>query len=163
MITIRRFRRGDLPRILKIEQESFGVDAWPADLFEEYAAVTPELFLVARAGLRVAGYSITSMVRHGAEIASIAVLPQFRGRGVARRLLARSIRDVRSRGAAALWLMVRRDNYPAIELYKRFGFVRTATVAGYYEDGATGWRMRLELGSGAGPWPAAGSQPAKQF
>jgi ribosomal-protein-alanine acetyltransferase len=146
VITIRRFRVGDLPRILTIERESFGTDAWPAELFREYAAECPEMFLVARAGLRVAGYSITCMVRHGAEIASIAVLPRFRGRGIARALLARSIRMVRRREAAAIWLMVRRDNRAAIELYRSFGFARTGTVYAYYEDGSVAWRMRLDLG-----------------
>ena len=145
MISIRRYQPRDLPRILKIENQSFGADAWPAELFREFGEECPEMFLVARVGLRVAGYSITCTAKNAAELASIAVLPKFRGRGVASALLARSIRAVRRRPATALWLMVRRDNHAAIDLYRRFGFVRTATVYGYYEDGAVAWRMRLEL------------------
>lgn len=41
--------------------------------------------------------------------------------------------------------MVRRDNAAAIRLYKKFGFVRTARINGYYEDGSAAWRMRLLL------------------
>ena len=45
-----------------------------------------------------------------------------------------------------VWLMVRRKNEAAIRLYRKLGFVRTATVPNYYEDQSTGWRMRLGLG-----------------
>ena len=31
--------------------------------------------------------------------------------------------------------MVRRDNQSAIELYRKFGFIRTASVHWYFEDG----------------------------
>lgn len=133
----------ELPSILKIERESFGADAWPPDLFREYARYNPRLFLVARAGPGIAGYSITCVTPGKAEIVSIAVSPKYRGRGIASRLLSASIRGAWRAGASTVMLMVRRDNTAAIQLYRRFGFVRTATVKGYYEDGGTGWRMRL--------------------
>ena len=143
--TIRPFEARDLPRILRIENSSFGKEAWPAELFQEYALESPKLFLVATAGRRLAGYSIACVRRQTAELASIAVLPEYRGRGVATKLLRTTLRKVRRQGATAMWLMVRSDNEPAIRLYRTFGFVRTATVRGYYEDGSSGWRMRVML------------------
>lgn len=143
---VRRFAMHDLASILRIEQKSFGVDAWPADLFKNYALRRPELFLVAQVGRRIAGYSITCVSARGvAEVDSIAVLPRYRGRGIAKMLLQRSIQKVRRIGVSAVTLMVRRENTSAIQLYRRLGFVRTATVKDYYEDGATAWRMRLAL------------------
>jgi ribosomal protein S18 acetylase RimI-like enzyme len=41
--------------------------------------------------------------------------------------------------------MVRSDNGAAKHFYERFGFKRVRTVPGYYEDGASGVRMRLAL------------------
>lgn len=142
---IRRFQIGDLPRILRIEKQSFGADAWPAGLFREYARACPRLFLVAWVGRVAAGYSITCIGKNTAEIASIAVLPEYRGRLIASKLLSRTIRKLQRVGVDAITLMVRRDNRGAIDLYRMFGFVRTATVHGYYEDGAVAWRMRLAL------------------
>lgn len=140
---IRRFQIRDLPGVLNIEKQSFGVDAWPADLFREYARECPRLFFVARVGRVVAGYSITCIARNTADIASIAVLPEFRGRRIASKLLTRSIAKVRRQGVRAVTLMVRRDNRGAIDLYRKLGFLRTHTVHGYYADGAVAWRMRL--------------------
>lgn len=142
-VRVRLYRPWDLPRILKIERASFGHDAWPREAFEEYALTFPRLFLVATAGVRVVGYSIACVSRGAGELASIAVLPAYRGRGVARALMHASLRKLCRLGVRTIWLMVRADNESAIALYRRLGFVRTATVRGYYEDGASGWRMKL--------------------
>lgn len=142
---IRRFQPSDLAAILKIEKASFGAYAWPAPVFREYARERPGVFLVAEADGAVAGYAIASIAKDRAEIASIAVLPRHRGRRIAFRLLKRSVRAVQRLGARAVWLMVRRDNGAAIALYRKIGFHRTATMRGYYEDGATAWRMKLAI------------------
>ncbi len=142
---VRLFEGRDLPRILKIEASSFGHDAWPAELFREYARASPRLFLVALVGRKIAGYSIACIGRNAAELASIAVLPEYRGLGIASELLTATLRKVRRRGATAVWLMVRPDNAAAIRLYRKFGFVRTSRVRRYYEDGSAGSRMRVRL------------------
>jgi ribosomal-protein-alanine acetyltransferase len=144
-VSIRKAVRRDLARILDIEQHCFGDGAWPTDLFEHYLEVCPSLFLVVRVGTAVAGYSITCFGRSGAEIASIAVSPRRQRRGLAARLLRTSIRRSKRLGIGTVWLMVRTDNHSAIAFYRKFGFVRTATVRGYYEDGSAAWRMRLTL------------------
>ena len=145
IVTIHVFQKSDLPGILRIEGESFNRDAWPRPLFLEYAAAVPDLFLVARVGGRIAGYSIACLTRYGAEIASLGVRPRFRRNGVATALLRAMLRKLRRTGAKAVWLMVRRRNEAAIHLYRKFGFVRTATVPDHYKDHSTGWRMKMEL------------------
>jgi ribosomal-protein-alanine acetyltransferase len=144
-VRIRPFRPSDLPRVLRIEHASFGRDAWPREAFEEYALTFPRLFLIAAAGMRLVGYSIACISGKAGEIASIAVLPAYRGRGIARALLAATLGRLRRRGLRSVWLMVRPDNTGAIALYRRAGFVRTSTIRGYYEDGGAGWRMRRSL------------------
>jgi len=149
-VVIRAFQKADLPAILRMERECFGQDAWPREMFLDYAAEAPELFLVARvprgvSGSSIAGYSIARMTRHEAEIASLAVRPLFRRRGVATALLRASLRKLRRSGAKAVWLMVRSNNQEAIGLYRRLGFLRTATVPNYYDDRSSGWRMGMGL------------------
>jgi ribosomal-protein-alanine N-acetyltransferase len=146
IVTIRLFKTRDLPGILRMEGESFDRDAWSREVFLDYAAAVPDLFLVARVEARIAGYSIACLTRHGAEIASLAVRPRYRERGVATALLKATIRKLRRSGAAAVWLMVRPDNEAAIRLYRKLGFVRAGAVSDYYEDRSPGWRMRLRLG-----------------
>ena len=142
---IRKFHVQDLRRILRIEREAFAADAWPGDLFGEYAAMWPTFFLVAPAGVRIAGYSIACPTRGGAELASIAVAARYRGKGIATALIRATIRKLKRTGVKALWLTVRPDNRDAIQLYRRIGFMRKRTVRGYYEDGSDGWRMCLAL------------------
>src|ERR1700733_4097949 len=86
-VDVRPFHRRNLDRVVEIERDSFGKDAWPAEAFVEYWRESPELFLIARQGRRVAGYSITRTNWRGAELESIAVDPRYRGRGVAQALL----------------------------------------------------------------------------
>ncbi len=66
--------------------------------------------------------------------------------GTGRRLLEAAIAAARQGRARGLRLEVRADNAPARRLYDGLGFTLFATVAAYYEDGATALRMALPLG-----------------
>lgn len=144
-ISIRSYNHRDLAPILQIERESFGRDAWTRDLFEKLAAENPAWFLVAEHCSGIAGYCIAAMARGGAEIASIAVSVRHRRTGIAQALLRATFARLRRAGLFEVRLMVRRENTAAIRLYRALGFVRTATVRGYYGDGKLAWRMRLAL------------------
>lgn len=80
-----------------------------------------------------------------ARIHSLAVSVGVRGQGIGRRMMAKAEREARIRGCNRMRLEVRMDNLPAIRLYKCFGFVDTAALPGYYDDGAHAFVMRKEL------------------
>ena len=126
--------------MVEIERASFGKDAWPAALFVEYWRESPELFLIARLGRRIAGYSITRTSWRGAELESIAVDPRYRGRGVAQALLDATVAGL---DAVTIRLMVSTANAAALRFYRQYGFVRTRLVKRYYGAGRDAWRMRL--------------------
>lgn len=139
-LRIRRAGLEDLRRILVIEKESFGVDAWSGECFQ--SSLVEPLFLVAVEGPSVCGYAIAT---GQGELESIAVAKAKRSRGVARSLLQRIISRLRAKGVKKVSLMVRIDNRAAIGLYRAMGFVRVRRVNGYYQDGAPGWRMVLAI------------------
>lgn len=139
-VDARPFRRRNLNRIVEIERDSFGKDAWPAELFLEYWRESPEFFLVARYGRRIAGYSIARINWRGAELESIAVDSRYRGRGVAQALLDATVAGL---GTRTLRLMVSTTNEPALRFYRQYGFVRIRLVKRYYGPGRDAWRMRL--------------------
>jgi ribosomal-protein-alanine N-acetyltransferase len=145
VVAVRRFERRDLKRVVDIEQASFGKDAWPDEWFVDYWKASPEHFLVARQGRRIAGYSITRTNWRGAELESIAVDPRHRGRGVAQALLGATITGLRSQSTGSLRLMVSTANAPALRFYRQYGFVRTRLVKRYYGAGRDAWRMGLKL------------------
>jgi ribosomal-protein-alanine N-acetyltransferase len=131
--------------VLAIERVSFPRHAYPESLFRLYAADRRSLFLVAEtAGVQV-GYIIARIDRWGAEIVSLAVHPSSRNRGIGRSLLTAAVRRMLRRNARSIRLMVHVNNSSAASFYRSQGFRSVARVPDYYEDGATGIRMRLQL------------------
>ncbi|MCZ2128116.1 MAG: GNAT family N-acetyltransferase [Anaerolineales bacterium] len=59
-------------------------------------------------------------------IANVAVLPEYRRRGIARALTVRAMRHAREKKADDVWLHVRADNVEAIHLYQTLGFEERA-------------------------------------
>jgi ribosomal-protein-alanine N-acetyltransferase len=142
---VRQFQIGDIDDILAIERESFGRDAWSKKLFMEYFRQYPELFLIVKLGGRTAGYSITCAGSRSAELASIAVDPRHRRRGVGQALLDFTLAELRARRVKTWWLMVDTMNESGRGFYERYGFVRTKIVKSYYGRGRDAWRMRLAV------------------
>ncbi|VGO22017.1 GNAT family N-acetyltransferase [Pontiella sulfatireligans] len=80
-----------------------------------------------------------------ARIYSLAVVPEFRGQGIGRKLLATAERKARARGCTRMKLEVRMDNIPAIRLYESLGYVDTEVRPEYYEDRAAAFIFRKAL------------------
>lgn len=76
---------------------------------------------------------------HGG-VLGIALLPPFRGQGIGKRLILRTLEAARAFGLSRVELTVRENNASAIALYKRVGFDveglqrRAVRVDGVYED-----------------------------
>ena len=68
------------------------------------------------------------------EILNLAVVPAWRGRGCATRLLALVLRMAAQRGIGRAVLEVRSGNAPALALYKGQGFTQVGARRGYYHD-----------------------------
>ncbi len=132
-----------MARVLEIEQDSFGADAWDEKLFLSFYRRCPDLFLIAVLRRRVAGYSITCAGRRDAELTSIAVDPRDRRHGAAQALLNHTLAELRTLGIKTWWLMVETENEAALRFYEQFGFVRSKIVKRYYGAGRHAWRMRL--------------------
>jgi ribosomal-protein-alanine N-acetyltransferase len=80
-------------------------------------------------------------------INSLAVAPDARRRGHARRLLVEVFADARADGVTAATLEVRRSNAPAVGLYEGLGFRVEGVRLDYYqhprEDALVLWNRRL--------------------
>ena len=144
-LTIRRFRLTDLDRVERIEEASFGEDAYDRNLFAEFFSRCGELFLVVLRGSVVCGYMVTCVRGDRAELVSIAVAPKERGRGAATLLMDSTLRRLRRRKIGRLVLMVKVSNTAARAFYGRYAFEKVRVVRKYYEDGADGLLMALRL------------------
>jgi len=61
-------------------------------------------------------------VGRSCDINRIAVLPDFRRKGIGKELLKKLLDILKEEGVEEVFLEVRESNIPAIELYRRFGF-----------------------------------------
>lgn len=80
------------------------------------------------------GYLAFSMILDEMEILNLAVHPDCRRKGLARRLLAAVMKVCRNKGMKSGFLDVKESNSPAIALYEQFGFLQTGRRKRYYPD-----------------------------
>lgn len=80
-----------------------------------------------------------------AEILSIGVLPAARRTGTASALIQIVEQDVKQSGAKTIFLEVDESNTPAIELYKKSGFINVGMRPHYYENGHNAIIMKKEI------------------
>src|SRR5689334_10543238 len=119
---IRHARASDLDRIQEIENASFGKHAYDRKLFAEYFRRCGELFLVVGKGRNICGYIITCTRADSsrAEVISLAVEPEARGKGAASVLMRSTLHRLRLRQIPRVGLMVKVTNRPARAFYLRF-------------------------------------------
>jgi ribosomal-protein-alanine N-acetyltransferase len=83
-------------------------------------------------GARMAGFILSRVIEDEAEILSVAVAGNKRGRGLARNLLNLHLRRLAGLGARTVFLEVDEHNAAAIRLYDRAGFRRISRRPNYY-------------------------------
>lgn len=148
---IRPARVADAPQLAELERLCFS-DPWSEGAFREALESAWTFGLVAerngatRGG--VAGYLIGRDAAGTGEILNLAVAPEVRRRGVARRLLERGLAQFAVRRSEEVFLEVRESNRAARELYSAAGFRPVGMRSGYYRNPAEdALVLRLALAS----------------
>lgn len=145
-------RPTDLPRVLEIEEASFSTP-WSRATFRRILSQGNAGTVVATAEGTAVGYAVYWHVRDEVELGNLAVDPDHRRQGVARRLLHEVLASARREGAAALYLEVRESNRAARSLYGTEGFRNVGRRRGYYRspaEDALVLRRTLEDSEGVG-------------
>ncbi len=131
-IEIRSAVPGDLQTVSSLEDLCFK-DPYPPYFISQLAEANPETFLVAEVNGHLVGYVVADRWMDHDHLVSIAVHPKERMKGIGERLLlALEARLGRTR---PIRLEVRKNNLPALEMYRKHGFEETALIPGYYADG----------------------------
>lgn len=122
----------DIDTVLSIESVCYP-QPWKREHFKNEITARHSFPYVAEVHGSVVGYVCAMSLFEDAQILNIAVSPGLRGCGIAGVLLEYAIKVVSEHGAEVLALEVRSGNTAAIDLYDRFGFVRTGIRLKYYE------------------------------
>ncbi len=145
-VTVRDMMLTDVEAVELLEQRLFPIDAWPTQMFlDELAQVDTRRYLVAEVEGAIVAYAGLMCIQPIADVQTIAVIPEFEGKGIGSALLTELIEEARRRQAADVLLEVREDNPRAQALYRRFGFEQIHVRRRYYRDGADALIMQLHL------------------
>lgn len=127
----------DLEQILQLEEACFSAP-WTRKMLEaELSGNQFAHFLIARgSGLDgttdIAGYLCFWVVFEELRIMNLAIKASARRRGIARRLVTRTLEIGLEKGASRALLEVRASNDPALLLYEHMGFRRVSIRSRYY-------------------------------
>jgi len=130
---LRRCKEKDLNQVLQIERICF---KHPYDYFTflYFLMKEPEGFYVAEENGCIVGYVISSVRGSKGTIISIAVILEFRRKGIGSKLMKESL-DFLSKRVDHVELQVKINNIEAISFYRKFGFEEIGLIPNYYPDG----------------------------
>jgi ribosomal-protein-alanine N-acetyltransferase len=153
---VREFNLKDLERVMQINAaclpENYS-SYFYRDLYQRY----PQSFRVAEVENTVQGYIMCRIERGWSKmgkltptrlchIVSIAVMEDYRRRGIGRELIVQAMRKGREvYDTSEGYLEVRISNDAAIGLYDVLGFKKVKRNYGYYMDGEDAWVMAASL------------------
>jgi ribosomal-protein-alanine N-acetyltransferase len=126
----------DLDEVMRLENEAFS-HPWSVELFRRELTHDWSTVLLAEDpddGNRLLGFVIFWIVHDEIHILNVATAPAQRRRGVARALLAETLRRGEPAKCRLATLEVRRSNAAALGLYEGLGFRRVGVRPNYYVD-----------------------------
>lgn len=126
----------DLDRIMAIMETAFDPqwgEAWTRAQVAGSLSLPTTYYYFVRANEEEepVGFALVRAAPGEEELLLIAVQPQFRGAGMAKRLLEQFTEAARERGAERIFLEMRENN-PAEKLYRTFGFETIGRRPKYY-------------------------------
>lgn len=149
MITYRQPTALDLPVLTSLERGLFPDYPWSQAQFKEEIAGLggTRQFILALSDGSIIGYAGIMVVAAGvpADLLTVAILPDFRGQGLAQAMLAELENWAKAQGATEVILEVDTKNESAIRLYVLAGYEKISSRANYYGLGVDALIMRKEL------------------
>lgn len=155
MFTLRLFKPADLEHVMGINKQCLPENyssLFFMDLYERF----PKAFVVAEENREVVGYAMCRIetpfpggglfrIAKRGHVISIAVLPNYRRRGVGFALMKEAMKAMVEYDAKKCVLEVRASNTAGVGLYRKMGFRVKRTIRGYYADGEAACVMARTL------------------
>jgi [ribosomal protein S18]-alanine N-acetyltransferase len=133
-VELRRLEAGDLDEVEAIEREAYPTP-WSRSMFDAELRKSSSLALGAfTEGDVLVGYAFVSRYVDAWHVMNVAVVDEYRRRGIASALLVRLFDVTATDPRRGYTLEVRVSNTGAIKLYERLGFEARGMRRGYYTD-----------------------------
>lgn len=143
---IREMTVDDIDGVLFVEEEVFSTP-WTKEAFVlEVTENQLARYVVAEKEGKIIGYGGIWLILDEGHITNIAVYPTYRGQGLGNKIIEKLIAICEERGIYNMTLEVRKSNFIAQSLYKKYGFIDCGVRRGYYsdtnEDAVIMWRIK---------------------
>jgi ribosomal-protein-alanine N-acetyltransferase len=147
MITYRVANAFDLPVFVSLDKDLFPYSPWSASQYKEEFSSPTRYFVVAlNEQQSIIGYAgVFAPGQAEADVLTVGVVPEYRGKGIAKALMALLTDWANAQGSTAMMLEVKTDNYEALGLYESLGFLKLNVRKDYFGTGLDAQVMRLEL------------------
>ena len=133
-IIVRKMTMDDIEQVLAIDRVSFSLP-WPERSFRFELTDNPaSRCWVAEMDGKLVGMIVAWLIVSEVHVATLATHPDFRRQGIAKKLLAYTLRELRNEGAQSSFLEVRASNFAAQEMYRKFGYEESGVRPRYYRD-----------------------------
>ena len=132
-IEIRRMQKRDISAVYEIECICFRSPWSKLSLLSELRNDVA-CYLVLTVDDRIVGYGGMWTLYDEAHVTNIAVLPEYRRRGFAKKMLLSLMAWAIQRGAEKMTLEVRETNAGAQQIYAGLGFLQQGRRPRYYDD-----------------------------
>ncbi|MCR5176692.1 MAG: ribosomal protein S18-alanine N-acetyltransferase [Anaerovibrio sp.] len=136
MISFRRMLPEDADAVAEVEKLCFATP-WSRESFWRDASSSDTYYLVAldeSADNKIIGYVGCWILAYEGSITNVAIAPDYRRKGIGRKMLLKLIEEVKLRGVTALTLEARISNMAAIKLYEGLGFKSVGQRPKYYSN-----------------------------
>ena len=142
--SIERLKASDAREAAEIEAICFGAEGWSEQAFIDTLKLDYAYYLCARLEGRLIGLAGARLIAGEAYISNVSVLPEFRRRGTAYRVMRELLSLLEDSGAQAHTLEVRSANKAAIGLYEKLGFKSEGLRKDFYtaprDDAVIMWK-----------------------
>lgn len=147
MISYRVANAFDLPVFVSLDKELFPYSPWSASQYkEEFSSPTRHFVVAVDETQSIVGYAgVFAPGAAEADILTVGVVPEHRGKGIAKALMALITDWAKAQGSTAMMLEVKVDNREAISLYEAIGYSKLNIRKDYFGAGLDAQVMRLEL------------------
>ncbi len=147
MIIYRIATAFDLPVFVSLDKELFPYSPWSSSQYkEEFSSPTRHFVVALDDQQSIVGYAgVFAPGAAEADVLTVGVVPEHRGQGIAKALMALITDWARAQGSTAMMLEVKTDNLEAIGLYESLGYSKLNVRKDYFGAGLDAQVMRLEL------------------
>ena len=131
MILHRYAENKDVFDILSMDEKYFS-NNFDEKFYLEY--IKNQRVIVAENEKHIVGYILFNQILDEAEIYKIVVLKDFRKKQIAFKIFEFLLNELKKNNVKKIFLEVRKNNIPAINLYKKCGFINIREIVDYYNN-----------------------------